>query len=186
MRQKYPKFQSICSSPIHLLSPGKPEEIAGISDKPWNVPAWVLGQEKGGENSWRAAWDLHPPSALQWAHSLTPGSCKRLLQARAPSSCQSYSKVGKAKSLPRDGHGREAEENSEFSLQAAGGQPRISTREANLGSFLQGLVRLVGFFFGQECADLPLDPAPGDSAISTWEGITWASPEGAELGHGKI
>lgn len=34
-------------TPEHLLSPEKQEEITGISDTPWNVPAWLLGKEKG-------------------------------------------------------------------------------------------------------------------------------------------
>lgn len=37
-----------------------------------------------------------------------------------------------------------------------------------------------------ESADLPLDPAPRDLVICTWEEITGAWCEGAELGHEEI
>lgn len=100
MRQKYPKFQSICSSPTHLLSPGKPEEITRIFDKPWNVPAWVLGHEKEGK---LLEGSLGPSPTFCPAVGSLPHP--RLLQEAAPSWSTQFLPVpfqgGKSKVAPQ-------------------------------------------------------------------------------------
>lgn len=156
----FPAPEQLLQSLLH--SPKKPEEI---TDKSWGVPAWVLGKEKG-EKAPECTLGPHTliplPQAPGWSIPLLPVPFQG----------------GKSKVTPRDGHGREAEENSAQPPGCCWAGLKIH-QEGECGLISEKICEVGGVLARKVLISHRIQ-LPGI------QGSAYASCEGAGLGHGRV